>query len=92
MTNFSSTVGLGSQASRMGVHGLYQGLHMFRWGVLADAMAEVEDVRGAGGGLVGVGFAKRIKDPACFSSQGIRWRKQGIGVEVALQRDRKSVV
>ena len=54
--------------------------------VLADAVAQVEDVRGAGGAGVGVRTAEAVEHAAGLLGHLIGRRKQHIGVDVALQR------
>ncbi|MEY3637421.1 MAG: hypothetical protein RIR68_554, partial [Pseudomonadota bacterium] len=70
----------------MAVHRLHQRRHMLRRGVLADAVAQVEDVRGAGGGPVGVRRAKAVQHAVHLGRDLRGWRKQDVGVDVALQR------
>ena len=56
------------------------------WGCeLADAMAQVEDVRGALGAGIGVWSAKGVQHPPGLFGHGLGGCKQSIGVEVALQ-------
>ena len=87
----------------MAVHGFDQHAHALRWGELADAVTQVENLGGARGGLVGVRLTKRFQHASGFGRNRIRRGKQGIGVKVALQGfawatylaaylDRKSVV
>jgi len=56
------------------------------WGrELADAMAQIENMRGSYAGGIGVRFAKTVQHPNHFFLNLRRWRKQHIGVNVALQ-------
>ncbi len=70
----------------MRVHCVHQHSHALRRRELADAVAQIEDVRGACGGRIGVRLAKRVQHPPCLLRHSFWRRKQGIGVEVALQR------
>ena len=57
------------------MHGLHQGSHMFRRGQLMDAVTQVENVRGATGGGVGVWLAKAVQYPNDLFFNGLRWGK-----------------
>ena len=59
---------------------------MLGWCELADAVAEVEDVCRAGGVGVGVGCAKAVQHAMDLGGDLRGWRKQDVGVDVALQR------
>ena len=58
------------------MHSIHQCLDVFRVGVLADAMTEVEDVAAA--------FAVAVQNTAYFSTDGFGRAEQGGRVEVAL--------
>ena len=73
-----------AQMARVLVHRFHQGRDMFRRGELADAMAQIEDVRGACGGCIGVRLAKTVQHPNHFLLNLRRRRKQHIGIDVAL--------
>ena len=55
------------QAPRMRVHGVHQRRHILWRGELADAVAQVENVRRAGGAAVGVRLAEAVEHAGHFS-------------------------
>ena len=69
----------------MAVHRLDQRRYMLGRGVLADAVAQVEDVRGACGVAVGVRLAKAVEHPVYLGRDLRGWCKQDVRVDVALQ-------
>src|ERR1700741_207499 len=74
----------GAHATRMLMNSVYQYLHMLRRGELADAMAEVEDVRRPLA-WAGVGRAEVFQYPAGLRLDRARAGEQHRRVEVALQ-------
>ena len=65
------------------MHRFHQHGHVLGRGVLADAVAQVEDVGGAGGGAVGVWLAKAIQHGVHLGDDLCGRRKQHVGVDVA---------
>jgi len=57
---------------------------MFGVGVLADAVAEVEDVRRAGGGRIGVRCAESVEYFARLTGDRSRGTEQRIRIQIAL--------
>ena len=64
----------------MAVDGFHQYAHALRRGVLADAVAQIEDLGGARSGFVCVGFAKGVQHAPGFGGDGIWGGKQGVVV------------
>ena len=65
---------------------LHQGAHMLGRRELADAVTEVEDVGWASGAGVRMGLAKAVQHAVHLGCDLRGWRKQDVGVNVALQR------
>jgi len=70
----------------MAVNRLDQRRHMFWWRQLANAVAQIKDVRGACAVGIGMGFAKAVQNPNDLFLNLGGGCKQDIGVDVALKR------
>ncbi|MEY4363875.1 MAG: hypothetical protein RLZZ24_1227, partial [Pseudomonadota bacterium] len=62
------------------MHCFDQRRHMLGRGELADAMPQIEDVGGAGGGGIEVRRAKRIEHATRFGGDRFGRGKQGVGI------------
>ena len=68
----------------MAVYRVYQRTDVFRRGELADAMAEVKNMRRTVGGGVGMRLAEAVQNAVYLGGDLRWWRKQNVGVDIAL--------
>ena len=73
------------QARRVLMHRIDQGRDAFGWRVLADAMAEIEDVAGRDP-VCGIGRPEAVECGDHFGADLLGRREEHVRVEVALQR------